>query len=93
MSNYQKQKKEVAGSGDRKCGHCGGDSHNKEVGNTVQVRRKHCPAFEKKCEKCSRLGHYTRLCKSKPKDDKADAKNVKNVSGSAAEVDGTTARG
>ena len=47
MSNYQKQKKEAAGSGDKKCGHCGGESHNKEVGNTVPVRRKHCPAFKK----------------------------------------------
>ena len=55
-----------------------------EVGNTVHVRRKHCPAFEKKCEKCSRLGHYTKLCKSKPKDAKTDPKNVKNISESTA---------
>ena len=87
MSNYQKQKKEAAGDGDKKCWRCGGDSHDKEVGNTVKVRRKHCPAFEKKCEKCSWMGHYTRLCKSKFKDDKADAKNVKNGSESAAGVD------
>ena len=64
----------------------GGDTHDKEVGNTVQVRRKHCPAFEKKCEKCSRLGHYTKLCKSKSRDDKSDAKNVKTASESAAGV-------
>ena len=87
MSNYQRQKKEVAGKVDKKCRHCGGDTHDKEEGNTFPVRKKHCPAFMKKCEKCSRMGHYAKFFKCKPKDDKADAKNVQNVSGSAAEVD------
>ena len=86
VSNYQKQKQEVAGNVDKKCRFCGGDTHDKEVGNTFPVRKKHCPAFAKKCDKCSRTGHYAKVCKSRPRDDKADAKNVQNVSESAAGI-------
>ena len=83
MSSYQKQRKEVANNGSQKCWRCGGESHDKEVGNTTSVRRQHCPAFMKKCEKCSFLGHYAKFCRTKSSKDKADAKNVQNVSESA----------
>ena len=48
MSSYQKQRKEVASTGNQKCWRCGGDIHDKEVGNTFPVRKQHCPAFTKK---------------------------------------------
>ena len=41
----------------------------------------------KKCEKCSFLGHYAKLCRTKSSKDKADAKNVQKVSESADGVD------
>ena len=54
-----------------------------EEGNTVQVRRKNCPACDKKCEKCSCVGHFKKVCKTNPRDTKADTKNGKNNNESA----------
>ena len=84
LSHYQRQKREAGGGGGgKKCNHCGGATHNKEEGNTAPVRRKHCPAFDKKCEKCSRVGHFKNVCKSNPRDTKADPKNGKDKPESA----------
>ena len=86
LSLYQRQKKEAAGGG-KKCKFCGGTTHSEEEGDSFHVRKKHCPAFGKKCEKCSRMGHYTRLCKSNPRDPKAEPKEGKVKSESASGVD------
>ena len=40
----------------QKCGWCGRDSH----------RRKHCPARNAQCRKCSKTGHFEAVCRSAP---------------------------
>ena len=57
-------------------------SHN-EQGITTGARRKHCRAFNVKCGKCKRKGHFTELCKAgqwgKKRDDKEAKVNVVNT--------------
>ena len=38
------------------CTHCGRSNH----GSGQEERKKLCPAFEKKCEKCDRVRHFKR---------------------------------
>ena len=38
----------------RGCTHCGRKDHT----GSLEDRKQHCPAFNKKCERCERVGHF-----------------------------------
>jgi hypothetical protein len=61
-----------------KCWHCGelghkGDAH-------LPVRKKLCMAFDKKCDKCGKVGHLTKLCKRKTDDKEKSVASVNVLS-------------
>ena len=45
----------------RSCSHCGKTDH----GSSAQERERSCPAFNKKCDRCGKEGHFKRKCMSK----------------------------
>ena len=53
-STYTQQK--------RKCRNCGGPRHT--PANSPEDREKLCPAWGKKCEKCNKMHHVAKACKS-----------------------------
>ena len=46
----------------QKCQNCGESSHGS---NSLAERKKSCKAWNKKCDRCKKIGHFTSLCKSK----------------------------
>ena len=58
------------------CSHCGRNDHN----SAQEDRRKSCPAFDKKCDKCGKIGHFRKKCLSKvKKQEKSEAAEVKRI--------------
>ena len=49
-----------SGSSNTKCRNCGG-SYSHEGGKT------RCPAYQKECNNCGKLGHFKSVCRSEPK--------------------------
>ena len=46
---------------DRPCGWCGKVGHGGRA--TTEVRKKLCPAFGKNCTNCSKMGHFSSVCR------------------------------
>ena len=56
---YMRDKKEAATPGKR-CKWCGEASHGKDA--ELSVRKEKCAAWDERCKKCSRLGHFPKQC-------------------------------
>ena len=61
-SQYQRSKFQVT-SPDAKCSFCGTTGHGKNP--SFNARKKHCPAYGKKCDHCGIPNHLTTVCRSK----------------------------
>ena len=74
ISQYKKDQRLAATPGKR-CKWCGEASHGKDA--DLSVRREKCTAWDEKCKKCSRLGHFPKQChKFKPKNMQTEKKNA-----------------
>jgi hypothetical protein len=61
-----------------KCWNCGELGHKGDA--PLPVRKKLCKAFDKKCDKCGKTGHLTKLCKNKTNDKEKSGANINVVS-------------
>ena len=65
--SFNKPKPEDNKNEDNKnCRACGSRDHN----SSTNSRRKNCPAFQKECTRCHRIGHFAKFCLSKMKKEK-----------------------
>ena len=48
----------------KECKYCGRQNHK----SSYEERKNSCPAFDKKCDKCGRVGHFKKKCLSKKKE-------------------------
>ena len=51
-------------SQDGACNYCGHNGHGTRAPG--YVRQKKCPAFKVQCDNCSKVGHFKKMCRSKP---------------------------
>ena len=65
---YPKKKGPIAGSSSQKCFFCGYDRH----------ARSRCPARDKTCILCNKVGHFASVCNSVNKREHDSSKNVPN---------------
>ena len=58
----------------RRCFFCGGDIH----------KRIYCPANDKKCAKCQKIGHFSKVCRGSKPTDNLNRQTQQNAASSAA---------
>ena len=62
ISQYkQNQSKIAVGTSEQPCGWCGKSGHGYRP--SQDVRKEKCPAFSKTCNKCSKIGHFSSVCR------------------------------
>ena len=68
-----------------KCYYCGNTGHGYK--SSADVRKTKCPAFNKKCLKCKRIGHFSKQCR-KSRDNEHGALQERGSVSDSGELDG-----
>ena len=79
-SSYMKSRASFGKEEQKMCNHCGLPEH--------KSRERECKAFSQTCNKCGRIGHFKRVCKSK---NKAGDKRDQDSTGDKDKEDTTAA--
>ena len=66
-----------SGNKSMKACHCCNTTSHSRLGFDMEVRKKHCKAFNIKCGKCQRMGHFTEFCRKGYFQKKKEAKKAK----------------
>ena len=76
MSEYQKVKNQPKdqGGSDQPCSFCKKKGHGSRA--PIKIRKSSCPAWDKECGNCGKLGHFKEVCRSKRKNEAGALKAV-----------------